>query len=105
MLNLVKLFYRKGQNLLFDTLVRELGDSINLFKNKEYEELKVSEKEELSKVQEGIEREMFVKSTRETIKTSADYIEELKSFAGVDITKLKDPDVKEVKYELDSRYK
>ena len=105
LLNLVKLFYRKGQNLLFDTLVRELGDLINLFKNKDYEELKASEKEELSKVQEGIEREMFVKSTRETIKTSADYIEELKSFAGVDITKLKDPDVNEVKYELDSRYK
>jgi hypothetical protein len=36
---------------------------------------------------------------------SGDYIEELKSFAGVDITKLADPDVKEIKYELDSRYK
>ena len=48
---------------------------------------------------------MFVKSTRETIKTSPDYIEELKSFAGVDITKIADPDVKEIKYELDSRYK
>jgi len=105
LLNLVKLFYRKGQNLLFDTLVRELGDLINLFKNKEWEELKDSEKNELSKVQEGIEKEMFVKSTRETIKTSADYIEELKTFAGVDITGLKDPEVEEVKYELDSRYK
>jgi len=105
LLNLVRLFHRKGQNFLFDKLVRELGDLINLFKNKEYEELKREQKEELSKVQEEIEKEMFVKSTRETIKTSVDYIEELKSFAGVDITKLADPDVKEIKYELDSRYK
>ncbi len=105
LLNLVKLFHRKGQNLLFDTLVRELGDLINLFKNKEWEELKDSEKNELSEVQEGIEKEMFVKSTRETIKTSSDYIEELKTFSKVDITKIKDPDVEEIKYELDSRYK
>jgi len=105
LLNIVKLFYRKGQNLLFDKIVRELGDLITLFKNKEYEELKNEEKEGLAKVQEEIEKEMFVKSTRETIKTSAEYIEELKSFAGVDITKLPDPDVNEIKYELDSRYK
>jgi len=105
LLNLVELFYRKGQNLLFDILVRELGDLIKIFKNKEWEELKDSEKARLSKVQEEIEKEMFVKSTRETIKTSADYIEELKTFAGIDITQLKDPDVKEIKYKLDSRYK
>ncbi|MEM4366561.1 MAG: helicase-related protein [Candidatus Anstonellales archaeon] len=105
LLNLVKLFYRKGQNLLFDKLVRELGDLINLFKNKEWEELKNSEKVELSKIQEEVEKEMFVKSTRETIKTSLDYIEELKAFAGVDIRKIKDPHVKEIKYKLDSRYK
>lgn len=105
LLNLVKLFYRKGQSYFFDKLVRELGDLIDLFKNKEYEELKNEEKENLSKTQEEIEKEMFVKSTRETIKTSSAYIEELKTFTGVDITKLADPDVKEVKYELDSRYK
>ena len=105
LLNLAKLFQRKGDNLLFDNLVRELGDLINLFKNKEYEELKNSEKEELSIVQERIENEMFVKSTRETIKTSPDYIEELKTFSKVDITKIKDPDVEEIKYELDTRYK
>ncbi len=105
LLNLVKLFHRKGQNLLFDRLVRELGDLINLFKNKEYEALNAKEKEGLSKVQEEIEKEMFIKSTRETIKTSSDYIEELKTFSGIDITKIKDPDVKEIKYELDSRYK
>ena len=105
LLNLVKLFYRRGQNLLFDKLVRELGDLINLFKNKEYEALTTSEKEGLSTIQEEIEKEMFVKSTRETIKTSSDYIDELKIFSGIDITQIKDPDVKEVKYELDSRYK
>ncbi|MFA5142178.1 MAG: helicase-related protein [Candidatus Woesearchaeota archaeon] len=105
LLDLVKLFYRHGQNLLFDTLVRELGDLINLFKNKEYEELTDSEKENLSKVQEEIEREMFVKSTRETIKTSSDYIDELKTFSNVDITKIKDPEIEEIKYELDLRYK
>jgi len=105
LLNLVRLFHRNGQNLLFDKLVRELGDLINIFKNKEYEELKDAEKEELSVVQEEIEKEMFVKSTRSTIKTSKDYIEELKTFAGLDITKIADPDTHEVKYELDSRYK
>jgi len=105
LLNLVKLFYRKGQNLLFDKLVRDLGDLINLFKNKEYEELKKEEKENLSKTQEEIEKEFFVKSTRETIKTSKEYIDELKKFAGMDITKLADPEITEVKYELDSRYK
>ncbi|MCX6748975.1 MAG: helicase-related protein [Candidatus Pacearchaeota archaeon] len=103
--NLAKLFQRKGDNLLFDNLVRELGDLINLFKNKEYEELKNSEKEELSIVQERIEREMFVKSTRETIKTQQEYIDELKIFSKVDITKIKDPDVEEIKYELDTRYR
>jgi len=105
LLNLVKLFYRKSQNLIFDKLVRELENLINLFKNKEYEELKTTEKEELSRVQEEIEKELFVKSTRETIKTSSDYIDELKTFSGIDITQIKDPDVKEAKYELDSRYK
>jgi len=105
LLNLVKLFQRKGDNLLFDNLVRELGDLINLFKNKEYEELKNFEKEELSTVQERIENEMFVKSTRETIKTLPDYIEELKIFSKVDISKIKDPDVEEIKYELDTRYR
>ena len=48
---------------------------------------------------------MFVKSTRGTIKTSRDYIEELKTFAGVDITKIADPNTNEIKYELDSRYR
>lgn len=105
LLNLVKLFHRKGQNLMFDTIVRQLGDIINIFKNKEYEELKDEKKENLSSVQEYIDKEMFVKSTRETIKTSTDYIKELKTFTGVDITKLLDPEIKEIKYELDSRYK
>lgn len=105
LLSLVGLFHRKGQNQLFNKLVRELNDVVNLFKDKEYEELKASEIEDLSKVQEAIEKEMFVKSTRETIQTSPDYIDELKTFSGVDITKIRDPEVKEVKYELDSKYK
>lgn len=104
LLNLVNLFHRKGSNLLFDNMVRKLGDLVDLFKNKEYEDLKTSEKEQLSKTQEEIEQEMFVKSTRETIKTESDYIEELKTFSGVDITKISDPHIKEAKYELDSRY-
>lgn len=103
--NLIKLFHRKNQNSLFDRLVRELDDLINLFKNRQYEELKKSEKEHLSRVQEEIEREIFVKSTRGTIKTSADYVDELKTFSGVDINQIEDPFVQEVKYELDSRYK
>ena len=105
LLNIVRLFHRKGQNLLFDKMVRELGDIINIFKNKEYDDLTKQEKEDLSKIQEDIEKEMFVKSTRETIKTSKENIEELKAFFGVDITQIKDPNVKEATYELDSRYK
>ena len=105
LLNLVKLFHRKGQNLLFDKLIRELEGSIVILKNKEYDKLKVEEKESISKIQEELEKEIFVKSTRETIKTSPDYIEELNSFAGADITKIADPEIKEIKYELDSRYK
>jgi len=105
LLNLIKLFYRKGQNLLFDRLVRELDYLILLFKTNEYEDLEESEKEKLAQVQEEIEKEMFVKSTRETIKTELDYIKELKEFSGVDIDKLNDPYVNEAKYELDSRYK
>jgi superfamily II DNA or RNA helicase len=104
LLNLVNLFHRKGSNLLFDSLVRKLGDLISLFKEREYEELTASEKEELSQTQEEIEKEMFVKSTRETIKTEADYIEELQTFSGIDIRKISDPEIKEAKYELDSRY-
>ena len=105
LLALINLFQRKGQNPLFDKLVRDLGDLINLFRNKEYENLKKEEKEELSKIQENIEKELFVKSTRETIKTSKEYINELKAFTGIDITKLIDPDSQEIRYELDSRYR
>ncbi|MHA1742697.1 MAG: DEAD/DEAH box helicase family protein [Candidatus Heimdallarchaeota archaeon] len=105
LLNLVKLFYRKGQNLLFDELVRELGNLISIFQKREYEELKEEDKENLAKIQEEIEKEMFIKSTRETIKTSVEYVKELETFAGVDITKIADPMVREIKYELDMKYK
>jgi len=105
LVNLVKLFYRKGQNLIFDKLMRELGDIVQIFKEKEYEDLQTSEKQELSRIQEEIEREIFVKSTRETIKTSPDYLEELKLFSGMNLNEIRDPTVEEIKYELDSRYK
>ena len=105
LLNLIKLFHRKGDNFKFDKLVLDLGDLINTFERKEYEELTEIEKESLSKIQEEIEQELFVKSTRETIKTSDEYIAELKEFSGVDIREIPDPDVDEIKYGLDSRYK
>ena len=34
LLNLIKLFYRKGSNLSFDKLIRELSDIINLFQKR-----------------------------------------------------------------------
>lgn len=104
LLNLVKLFYRKGSNPFFDKSIRELSDIINIFKDKEWEELSKKEKLELSRKQEDIEKELFVKSTRGTIKTSPEFLEELKTFSGVDLTKIPDPDTKEVKYQLDENY-
>ena len=104
LLNLINLFYREGQSLLFDELVRKLKELINLLKTKEYEELTEKEKNDFIIVQEQIEKEIFVKSTGATIKTSENYIEELKSIYGVDIREINDPDVSEIRYELDSRY-
>lgn len=102
--NLVKLFYREGQNLLFDELIRQLEELIKLLKIKEYEELSEKEKIDFSNVQEEIEKEIFVKSTGATIKTSEINIDEIKSITGVDIRDIPDPEVTEIKYELDSRY-
>ena len=104
LINLIKLFHRKGQNLLFDKLIRDLNKVINTMQNLEYEELSDSDKEELLTVQEEIERELFVKSTGATIKTSDEYVKELESFTGVNINNISDPKVKEIKYMLDSRY-
>jgi len=104
LLNLVSLFHRKGGTMLFTSLFRQLGNLVSRFKEREWEEMETSEKEELSNTQEEIEKEMFVKSTRETIKTEANYLEELEAFAGVDLAKIRDPDIEEARYELDSRY-
>jgi len=105
LLNLIKLFYRKGQNPYFDKLVRDLIDILNIMKEKSYEELTDKEKELISKKQEEIERELFVKSTRETIKTSEEYVKEIETFSGVNIRRIPDPDVKEVAYILHEKYK
>jgi len=105
LLNLIKLFYRKGQNLYFDKLVRDLNNILNIVKEKSYEELTDKEKELISKKQEEIERELFVKSTRETIKTSEEYIKEIETFSGVNIRRIPDPDVKEVVYSIHEKYK
>jgi len=105
LLNLIKLFYRKGQNPYFDKLVRDLIDILNIVKEKSYEELTDKEKELISKKQEEIERELFVKSTRETIKTSEEYVKEIETFSGVNIRRIPDPDVKEVAYTLHEKYK
>ncbi len=105
LLNLIKLFYRKGQNSYFDKLVRNLNDILNIIKEKSYEELTDKEKELLSKKQEEIEKELFVKSTRETIKTSEEYIKEIEVFSGVNIKNIPDPDVEEIAYVLHEKYK
>jgi superfamily II DNA or RNA helicase len=104
LINLIKLFYRKGQNLLFDKLIRDLSRAIKKLENSEYEELTDNDKKRLFEVQEEIEKEIFVKSTGATIKTSEEYIKELKSFTGIDIKNIPDPQVKEIKYILDSSY-
>jgi superfamily II DNA or RNA helicase len=104
LINLINLFHRKGQNLLFDKLIRDLSRIIDVLNNKEYEELSIKDKENLLEVQEEIEKEIFVKSTGATIKTSEEYIRELESFTGVNIENISDPNVKEIKYLLDSRY-
>ena len=102
---LIELFRRTGENKLFDKLTDDLKRITEILKNKEYDKLTSDEKERLLKVQEETEKELFVKSTRETIKTSSDYIEELKSFVGVDITKIPDPQVSEISYTLHTTYR
>lgn len=105
LLNLIKLFHRPGQNLHFDKMVRDVTHVINLITDKEFEELTENEKRQLSERQEEIEKELFIKSTRETIKTSKEYVRELKEFSGVDIRHIPDPDVNEAEYTLHQNYK
>ena len=104
-LNLIKLFHRPGSNLFFDKMVRNLEEVIKTVMKKEYEELTESEKKQLSDRQEEIERALFIKSTRETIKTSEEYVRELKELSGVDIREIPDPDVEETTYRLHQSYR
>ncbi len=105
LLNLVKLFYRKNANLYFDKLYRNLNDIILLIMAKPYDQLTKKDKEKIAEVQELIEKELFVKSTRTTIKSSPEYLEQVKLFSGVDISHIPDPDVEEITYSLDEKYK
>lgn len=105
LVNLVRLFYRKGANLRFDRLYRNLLDIISLLSKTPYEHLTKKNKQLISANQENIERELFVRSTRETIKSSPEYLEQIKLFSGVDIANVPDPAIEEVVYILDIRYK
>lgn len=105
LLSLIELFHRSKQNLFFDRMVRDLKKVINLVMKKEFEELTKKEKEELSKRQEEVEKELFIKSTRETIKTDKEYVRELKAFSGADLSMIPDPDVNEAEYTLHENYK
>ncbi len=105
LLNLIKLFHRTGQNVYFDKLIRELSNIVKIISETEYEKLTKKDKEKFALIQQEFEKEIFVKSTRETIKTSPEYVEELKIFTGRDVSKIPDPRVKEVQYTLDIKYK
>ena len=105
LVNLIGLFYRPGQNLHFDRLFRLLHSVVEIIRNTPYEKLTKIQKKNLIETQEEIEKEFFVKSTRGTIKTSPEYLDEIKSFTHVDISKIPDPDVGEVVYSLDEKYK
>ncbi|UJG43988.1 MAG: phospholipase D-like domain-containing protein [Candidatus Heimdallarchaeum endolithica] len=105
LLNLIKLIYRKGQNPYLDKLVRNLVEILNLVSEKDYENLSDEDKKLISKKQEEIERELFIKSTRETIKTSEEYIKEIEELSGIDIRQIPDPEVREIAYKLDKKYK
>ena len=80
LLNLIKLFHRPGQNLRFDHLFRELSTIVKTISEEEYENLTKTDKERFSQIQQEFESEIFVKSTRETIKISPDYLKEIKVF-------------------------
>jgi len=105
LLNLIKLFYHPDQNKSFDKLYRSLLDLVSIISNTPYEDLTADQKKKLGTLQQEIEVELFVKSTRETIKTSPDYVKQIKLFSGVDINEIPDPDVAEVVYTLDKKYK
>ncbi len=104
LLNLIKLFHRPGKNTHFDNLMRELSNIVKIISETEYEKLTKNDKEKFALIQHEFEKEIFVKSTRETIKTSPEYVEEIKIFTGRDMSKIPDPVVEESKYTLDEKY-
>ena len=50
--------------------MRELSNIVKIISETEYEKLTKKDKENFALIQQEFEKEIFVKSTRETIKTS-----------------------------------
>ncbi|OLS14528.1 MAG: helicase domain-containing protein [Promethearchaeota archaeon CR_4] len=100
LINLIRLFHRENSDLTIDRLIEEFESYIELFKEREYEDLGEDDRNALVELQEELERTFFVKSTRETLRTSRDYVEELTRFTGIDIEQIPDPDVEEIEYPL-----
>jgi superfamily II DNA or RNA helicase/HKD family nuclease len=105
LISLIKLFYRPGNNIYFDKLYRGLVEISSIISNKPYKMWNDKEKESISVQQESLERELFIRSTRETVKTSPEYLDEIRAFTGIDISLIHDPDVYEIDYILDVKYK
>jgi superfamily II DNA or RNA helicase len=105
LVNLIRLFYRPGHDMDFDRLFRLLVSIVETIHNTPYETLTKTQKKDLIDIQEEIEKEFFVKSTRTTIKTSPDYLKELETLTNTDLSKILDPHVEEVSYSLDDKYK
>ncbi|VVB54969.1 putative ATP-dependent RNA helicase [uncultured archaeon] len=105
LINLINLFHRPGANLYFDKIIRDFKAILGHLATTEFEDLTEYERGELVKLQEEVEKELFVKSTRETIKSDETYIQELKYFTGVDITNIPDPTVEGEVYVLHERYR
>jgi superfamily II DNA or RNA helicase len=105
LISLVKIFYRKGSDKYFDKIYRDLVHVVSLISDKPYEKLTEIDKELIASKQEIIEQELFVKSTRATIKTSIQYVEEINTFTGINISNIPDPEIEEIVYSLDKKYK
>jgi superfamily II DNA or RNA helicase len=105
LVNLIDLFYRPGSNLHFDKIYHDLLEIVSLLKTTQYLKLTNLDKNKISSSQEFVEKELFVKSTHATIKSSPHYLEQIKLFSGVDISKIPDPVVEEIIYLLDDKYK
>ena len=105
LLTLIRLYHRPHQNPNFDLVVRSLAEVIDLISETPYNELTREDKEKLRDVQGALELDTFVKSTRWTIKTSKEYLEEIRLFTGVDISSVPDPEVRELIYKLSSEYR